>query len=102
MQRQQVVQSNNQKRSSNQPAVSSHITPVSSLPSGWRRDETLKQSGLSSGKTEIYYIRYVIIVNFCIFVYNCIYFGKEFCIMLCVLINPSFCMKTSSAVYSLS
>lgn len=27
------------------------------LPKGWRREEVMRQSGLSTGKTEVYYLR---------------------------------------------
>ena len=30
---------------------------IRTLPNGWRREEMAKRSGLSTGKTEIYYIR---------------------------------------------
>jgi len=29
------------------------------LPSGWTREECVRQNGLSRGKSDIYYIRYV-------------------------------------------
>jgi len=34
-------------------------THVTTLPSGWMREETVRQNGLSRGKSDIYYIRYL-------------------------------------------
>ena len=29
----------------------------STLPTGWRKQEVLKRAGLSTGKSEVYYVR---------------------------------------------
>uniref|UniRef100_A0A1I8HGX1 MBD domain-containing protein n=1 Tax=Macrostomum lignano TaxID=282301 RepID=A0A1I8HGX1_9PLAT len=36
--------------------MATNLTSVVGLPPGWKREESLKQSGLSSGKTEVYYV----------------------------------------------
>lgn len=32
-------------------------TPANGLPSGWMREESIRQSGLSRGKCDVYYLR---------------------------------------------
>lgn len=78
MQNQSVNQSNNHqtKRSSyanygkqlqnsvsgQQPHQQQQIWP-SSLPTGWRREECMRPNGLGTGKSDVYYIRYVLLAN---------------------------------------
>lgn len=35
-------------------------TDCNALPKGWQREEVLRKPGLSAGKVDVYYYRYVI------------------------------------------
>ena len=39
-------------------------TPAIGLPNGWVREETVRQSGLSRGKSDVYYFRYGSVESF--------------------------------------
>lgn len=56
MQRANVVQ-NNSSRKASETSQNSTNSSQFALPTGWKREEIIKPAGLTSGKTEVCYVR---------------------------------------------
>lgn len=56
-------------------------TDCSALPKGWQREEQTRKAGLSSGKVDVFYYRYIPrdLHGICIFKILLLYINKFYC-----------------------